>query len=254
MNRDVKDAQINNFAIRSFRNTADRDYIHARLAYKARLIPQFQWSALHCLEKYSKCIMLLNRIDGKSVRHEVTPAIEKINLQNRVHIELSEQTDDFIKHLESGARFRYLEVSWSNRKLDIARLDRAVWEIRRYCQPLWGISEDDGSRKKYYKLRIESLRGIQKITNANSRIMGGVLERILKDKNNPSREGLIYKNLFYSTSSRKKVVIRDSFSAENAPLWLEPELLNEITKYIYFPKSLQAPYLELISKRKNPQS
>lgn len=50
----MRDALLNDFAIRSFRDTADRDYIHARLAYRAQLVPQFQWSALHCLEKYAK--------------------------------------------------------------------------------------------------------------------------------------------------------------------------------------------------------
>lgn len=41
---------INDFAIRSFRDTADKDYIAARMAYRARLIQPFLWSALHCLE------------------------------------------------------------------------------------------------------------------------------------------------------------------------------------------------------------
>ena len=44
---------VNDFAIRSFRETADKDYIAARMAYRARLIQPFLWSALHCLETVS---------------------------------------------------------------------------------------------------------------------------------------------------------------------------------------------------------
>ena len=47
------DVKVNSFAIRSFRETADKDYITARMAYRARLMQPFLWSALHCLEKYT---------------------------------------------------------------------------------------------------------------------------------------------------------------------------------------------------------
>ncbi len=33
--------KVNNFALRAFRDTADRDYIHARMAYRVELFPQF---------------------------------------------------------------------------------------------------------------------------------------------------------------------------------------------------------------------
>jgi hypothetical protein len=104
---------INDFAIRSFRTTADRDYIHARLAYRAELLPQFLWSSLHALEKYPKCILLLNRIDGRGIKHEITPALKRIAEQGKFKVKLSNQSESFIKDLESGARFRYCEVSWS---------------------------------------------------------------------------------------------------------------------------------------------
>lgn len=54
--------KVNSFALRAFRDTADRDYIHARMAYRADLLPQFHWSSLHSLEKYAKCIAILVRI------------------------------------------------------------------------------------------------------------------------------------------------------------------------------------------------
>jgi len=45
----IDDAALNSFAIRSFRDVADFDYIAARMAYRARLIPQFHWSALQAI-------------------------------------------------------------------------------------------------------------------------------------------------------------------------------------------------------------
>lgn len=105
--------KVNSFALRAFRDTADKDYIHARMAYRADLFPQFHWSALHALEKYAKCIAILTRISKpkKDIKHEVQRSLDLVT--NQVDIQLSEQTKNFIKRLEEfGARFRYLEVSW----------------------------------------------------------------------------------------------------------------------------------------------
>jgi hypothetical protein len=52
MSWDSLQVRVNDFAIRSFRDTADCDYISARMAFRARLIPQFLWSGLQAIEKY----------------------------------------------------------------------------------------------------------------------------------------------------------------------------------------------------------
>ena len=68
----------------------------------------------------------------KPIKHEVERSLELIC--KKVDIELSNQTKKFIKRLEEfGARFRYLEVSWFITDCEIAYLDRAVWELRRFC-------------------------------------------------------------------------------------------------------------------------
>ena len=54
-------AKINHFAIRCFRDTGDADYLAARMAMRARLAIPFLWSAEQAIEKYLKCILLLNR-------------------------------------------------------------------------------------------------------------------------------------------------------------------------------------------------
>lgn len=127
---------LNDFAIRCFRDTADRDYVSARLAYRHKLVPQFQWSSLHCLEKYAKCILLLNRVPATKTGHEVTSLLETLRREGKFEVPLSPATQKFIARLEPGAQYRYFEVSYFGEEFDVLRLDRAVWEIRRYCQPL----------------------------------------------------------------------------------------------------------------------
>jgi hypothetical protein len=44
----------NDFAVRSFRDTADGDYIVARMAHRAGLVPQFLWSSRKLSRNISK--------------------------------------------------------------------------------------------------------------------------------------------------------------------------------------------------------
>ena len=51
---------INSFASQSFRDQAERDYIAARQACRAELMPQFLWASHQAIEKYLKGILLYN--------------------------------------------------------------------------------------------------------------------------------------------------------------------------------------------------
>jgi len=130
------DRLLNDFATRSFRDTADRDYVHARLAFQNGLVPQFQWSALHCLEKYVKGILLYNRISSKGQMHEVTEGLNRLRNNGKFELKISEATSRFINRLESGAAYRYFEISYASHRDDLFNLDKSVSEIRRYCQVL----------------------------------------------------------------------------------------------------------------------
>ena len=251
-----KEVLINDFAIRCFRNTAARDYIHARLAYKHNLMPQFFWSSLHCLEKYSKCILLINRInhfkDKKKksrIGHEVLFSIDKIKTHSRIDIRLEDQTVKFINRLEEfGARFRYLEVSWFTRGAEIVDLDRAVWEIRRYCQVLNHSIDINGSSKNILKENLERIHR-EKESKSQTYLNGGLLEKILKDRRDRSRAALIWQNLYFGSRKRNKVEVPSGVQAENAPLFLHPEIIDEISEYVHLPKPVKDGYRELWKKR-----
>jgi len=246
VNRDIL---LNDFAIRSFRDTADRDYIHARMAYRARLVPQFQWSALHALEKYAKGILLLNRIPAKKLRHEVSGALDLIAKHGKFTIELSKTALDLIERLESGAEFRYFEFSYSNKSYDIARLDKAVSELRRYCEVLdWEIETTNG---KHNALDTE----LERITHAAAHnhtetcITDGWLEQIINDHKHPAREPLIWNNLYFGLSKRKKVWLNGFREFGNAPLGLHPEILHDVVKYVFLPKNVIKAWREEFARR-----
>ena len=106
--RDLLDRRINDFALRSFRNMADRDYIAARMAYRAELVPQFLWSSQQAIEKYLKYILLINRIPAK-VGHDIASAMELTD-QLPFKIDIRPRSRNFISHLAIYGEYRYLDV------------------------------------------------------------------------------------------------------------------------------------------------
>lgn len=234
--------KVNYFAQRAFRDTADKDYIHARMAYRAGLFPQFHWSSLHALEKYAKCITLLTRIPRPSqdIKHEVLRSLDLISA--RFDVETSTQTKKFLERLETfGARFRYLEVSWFIHECELAYLDRAVWEMRRYCNSaLYAYSGNDFVSMKADAYEI--VKNIDRPTLENTIIPGGFLEKTLENKHSSSRPYLVWCNLYYSTSKRTSVRMKSSTMAENAPFYLFPEIIDEVSKYAFVPKEVRNAY------------
>ena len=159
-----KDRQLNHFAIRSFRDVADADYIAARLAYRAQL----------------------------------------------------------------------LEVSFVVWWHWIISLDRAVWELRRFC-----TSEP----------RPRSLKLVDGEIAPRYRVDSGYLEKVLDDKQNPAREYLLWHNGFFGKSKRK-VTVRGTFIAVNSPLFNQPDLVDQLAGLAFIPKDVAAAYRELAAERK----
>lgn len=246
-----KDALLNDFAIRCFRETADRDYILARLAYRAALIPQFLWSSLQCLEKYSKCILLLNRVKGKGVRHEVSEALKRMRESGPFEVPLSQQTKGFIRHLEeNGAEYRYFEVSYWNTGHDIVKLDRSVWELRRYCQVLDYEIKTQTDSHSALAANLQRIRdGVTKHKKGTC-ILGGWLEQVEKNKGHSAREPLLWNNLYFGPSRRRKILIRSGIEAGNSPLYLHPEIIDDVAQYVYIPKPILAMWQSEAKKRK----
>src|SRR5205809_7768411 len=102
------DALVNDFAVRSFRDIADGDYVAARMACRAALVTQFLWAAQQTVEKYLKCILLLNRIEAEEVGHDLGTALRKIDDSGKVSLDLTQGTKRFIGMLDEYGQYRYL--------------------------------------------------------------------------------------------------------------------------------------------------
>lgn len=242
---------VNDFAIRSFRETADKDYITARMAYRARLIQPFRWSALHCLEKYVKGILLLNRVDAKHLGHSVLPGIERMKQHGKFELDLSADTAKFIKNLEDdGAEDRYYLVSYGIEPFDIARFDRAVWELRRYCQPLdYDTVDINGKTVNSLTHEVDRIHRAKEKREKGTCITGGILEKIIEKKDHPARESLIWNNLFFGPSQRKAVKMRPDWEAGNSPFFLYPEIIDEVVKYVNIPKDIAEGVRQLAKQK-----
>lgn len=221
------DALIDDFAVRSFRDVADADYIAARMACRAALTIQYLWASQQAVEKYLKCILLLNRIPAKDVRHDLAQALRKVEKSGRVDLSLTKDTREFVERLNEFGPYRYFEVSNVGFGAELVTLDRAVWELRRYCA-LAKLPQEARLRDGYPAPRV--------------RIDGGALEKIMDDLSNRAREPLLWQNGFFGARSRRTVRIRKWIQAQNAPLYLNPQILGEVLKYVFLPKDVVRGY------------
>jgi hypothetical protein len=241
---EMSERLLNDFATRSFRDMADHDYIAARMCYRARLVPQFIWGALQAIEKYLKCILLLNRIPAKHLRHDIAAALELVNKKAPFRLRLSPSTEQLIRHLDTYGRFRYLEASFYVRELMLQKLDKAVWEIRRYCGVLkYEISLADGTSKQMLDMELERIERSEKARH-EFRHIGGELEKILDNRKHPARPQLVWQNFCYGVRRRKRIRVSYYSHATNVPLSLHPEILDEVMRYVYLPKDVAKAYRE----------
>lgn len=239
---DKVERSINDFAKRSFRDMADRDYLAARLALRAHLFPQALWSAQQALEKYLKYILLVNRIPASQIGHDINAAL-KLLPQLTFVVELSKPSREFVQHVADFGMNRYLENSYFVSGHTLLELDRAVWDLRRHCQILdvFGKALPAVEQQLLAKAKRE-LDGSASRHPSLFRLHGGLLEEILDNKKHPSRAALIWQNAYFSPRVRRTVAMEMNVHFSNAPLYLFPEMLDELLKFIYLPKPLAASY------------
>jgi HEPN domain-containing protein len=221
------DQLLDDFAIRSFRDIADGDYISARMACRSRLPHQYLWASQQAIEKYLKCILLLHRIPAKNMRHSLSVGLNAIKISGKLTLDLTELTEHFIAYLDEFARFRYLEVSNIAHGQDLVKLDRAVWELRRFC----------ALDPEFRKPTLSHGKPVPKVT-----LPGGQLESIIGSSDHPARGPLLWQNAFFGRRARRRVKPHPWMKAINAPLYMNPQILDEVLKYVHLPKDLVGAY------------
>jgi hypothetical protein len=236
------DAHLNSFASRCFRDVADRDYISARMNYRAGLISQFHWAASQAFEKYFKAILLYNRIKAKDIGHDLAKAKDYVQ-QAPFTIRLSDTSIKLIDHLNDCGRFRYLEVSYFSVGPALVALDKAVWELRRYCRVMNDpVPHSISHTGSLLELEIQRNESAAEQHPQKFHISGGLLEKILEKKDDPARAALIWQNGFYGGSRRTRVTAKKYFYAENSPLSLHPQILDHVCEFIFLPKEVREAY------------
>jgi hypothetical protein len=174
-------------ALGCYRDNADRDYAHARLAYQALLGNQFLWSSLHCLEKYAKCICLLNEVSSIEIGHEVLRAINKAQAEAKnLDMTLSPKIIEFIQRLERcGAHDRYMGVGFFAEPGDLLMLDMSVFSIREYCFPR--LTDEELAL-------VQQMNSDGQVQPEHRRPYSGWLERVIHTPSNKAHSAITWNN------------------------------------------------------------
>ena len=102
-----------------------------------------------------------------------------------------------------------------------------MWELRRYCT----LAEEPKQQKLHNGVAAPLVR-----------ISGGYLEELIDNPKSLAREPLLWQNAFFGTRTKKRVRLNTWFKGHNAPLYLNPQILDEVLKYVYIPKELANGY------------
>ena len=240
--QDKLDRFVNAFGTQSFRDQADRDYIAARLACHHELIPQFLWSSHQAIEKYLKAILLYNRVKANQVSHDLALALS-LTQSLPFEINLSTRSRKFISYLADVGEFRYIDVPFHVYGHILIDLDLAVWEIRRYCQVLNVFGKQlPLEEQKLLDTAWSDLASSETKPRHKFRLHGGLLEKIVSERKHPSRSALLWHNPCFGARMRATVKAKSHLNAQNSLLYLYPEMLDELCKYVFIPKKLVASY------------
>ena len=177
------------FITQTFRNSADIDYIAARLLYCNGLDQQFLWSAEQAVEKYLKAILLYNGINTADIGHLLTRAFDRLDAITDIQFDLPDDTRDFLEYLQVYGTNRYLQHPSFTAGEELLRLDKTVWHIRRYCDYLRGeIKNSKGQRVDVLPAQLRRILNPRTLAQPHRfRIMHGQLERVLGDQKSSLR-------------------------------------------------------------------
>ncbi|RWN66292.1 MAG: HEPN domain-containing protein [Mesorhizobium sp.] len=242
------DLELDKFALRSFLDIADHDYISARFSSRARLPSQFLWQAQQALEKYLKFILLVHRVKATKILHDIDEALKLLDQNLPFVLHLSDTTREFVKLVNAIGRWRYLEGSFFLQGLELHKLDQAVWEIRRYCQRRLARgrngSTDTADRDRWIKELLDAE------SNRQAFSIGAELERIIADEKHPARKALVWQNLCFGKRRRDRLFnVPMLVHMKNAPLWLTPDIVDEVSQYVHIPVNAKKAYRDLITSR-----
>jgi hypothetical protein len=249
----TENARINDFAIRCFRETGDADYITARLAMRSMLSANFLWSAQHAVEKYLKCILMLNRKNTKDLSHNIGKALLRINTELPFVITLSKPEQKIFDHLDSWGGEqggRYMIFSFEVFEMELIYLDFLVWKLRQYCVPLDLVHYADTPSEDILLGNVARIEAGFSGPPKAGYIQHAFLEKVLANRSHPARPALIWRNTRYCGKVRSPLIDPNNFQAVNSPLFLSPELADKVAVYMKIPFDVLEGARTLAEQRK----
>jgi hypothetical protein len=190
---------------------------------RAGLPVQFLWSALQAVEKYLKCILVLNRCSAKT-GHDLQKALDAIHRELPFRINLSADEQAVFQHIDESGENRYLIESLHLFDYELTHFDSLVWKLRQYCVPLNVEHYNDTPDTDVLLQNVEKIEVALNGSPEHGHLPGGLLEKILSTPQSPAREGLIWRNAMFGSQPAMSAETHLGFKAINAPLWLRPEL------------------------------
>lgn len=235
-------ALVTDFINRSFREVADKDYISARISHRYGLSQQFLWFSQQALEKYLKAILLYNGKSTKSLNHNVMMAFLEMRKIADIPFRIPKDIETFVKYIDDYGFSRYFEYPYYLIGHECLQLDKAVWNIRRYCyQMRTFLKKEDGTVIDMFPYEIDRANHPYYDSKPNKySLFGGYLESIMRDKRSTLRKQLVWKNFYYGSYSKNivKNYSKQSSSA-NPTHYLHPEVFFELDKLVRFSKPVR---------------
>jgi HEPN domain-containing protein len=236
---------LNDIARRSFRDTADEDYISARSSYRMGLVEPYLWSSLHAIEKYLKAILLFNGISAryyinpdkkeKEFSHDLIELLKCVRKIKVLKIQLPNWADNYLSYLKNFGNNRYLTQDTFTFGRELQHLDETVWCFRRYCQQFIDPRGEHLTRKWVEHVHSESYVKYPH----ELRISGGRLEKIISRKaSDPARKALIWKNMYFGKIQRNTISYCPLRRVIKSPIKVKPGTpeYKNLSKYIRIPK------------------
>lgn len=122
-------------------------------------------------------------------------------------------------------------------------MDRAVWEFRRYCTvDGLGFLKRNANASCGQEVDLRKIELREGFPPDKYYLPDGFLEKIVTDGLHPARAILLWQNAFLGFRVRRKVRLSRQFRASNAPLFVNPEILDEVRKYVHIPKVVEDAY------------
>jgi HEPN domain-containing protein len=234
------------------RDTADRDYITARIANRLGLYQTSAWSGLRALEKYLKAILLYSCRSVKRYRsHNLPELLKEVEQLPVISFTLPAESRKFLVYLNDQGANRYSDVPIYVEGPELFKLDRLVWHVRRYCQDFLLLPGDASRYPGESEKRLAAIPGER--ASATLRIIAvprGFLERVLDDGKSPLRPHLVWKNRYYGVRKKGAIPYRPTMAFVRPAHVMRPEILLPVLEsLVFFPKDVLAALRNLKAER-----